>query len=281
MKSHAAQKFDLLENDNYFTWKYQMEMQLTKKDLWSIVDGSESCPATGPAYQCAWDKCTKLAMAEIILHVSDSQLPHTQKATDAVKMWNTLKEVHESSGWANWMTLLRQFVSLKKEEDLPNYPPAGMQEHINSFNHLDQSLQGIGINLDDTLQMTILLASLPTSYENVITVIESHIETQSVSQLPAIAPAPPITASEPNFDYVMHHLLNEEHKQILDFSQTHGTLNSSKPLPFRGTVSLVAQSHHPPLKNVTCYNCPDLVKGGAITSALALGSIGNEPDFAF
>ena len=126
-------------------------MQLTRKDLWLIVNGSEPRPATNTSRQRAWDKRAQLACAEIALHVADSRLTHTRKARGPVEMWKVLREVHESSGWANRMTLLRQFVSLRKSEDMPDDIPSGMQSHISRFNELDESLKSIGIILDDTL----------------------------------------------------------------------------------------------------------------------------------
>lgn len=64
MESRTSTHFELLDDSNYFTWKYRMEMQLTKKDLWSIIDGSEPRPHNGPvARQRAWDKRAKLASA--------------------------------------------------------------------------------------------------------------------------------------------------------------------------------------------------------------------------
>jgi gag-polypeptide of LTR copia-type len=43
-------------------------------------------------------------------------------------MWQILKEVCESSGWENRMTLLREYISLKMDDE-----GIGMQEHINHF----------------------------------------------------------------------------------------------------------------------------------------------------
>ncbi|KAK0183887.1 hypothetical protein F5146DRAFT_1077698, partial [Armillaria mellea] len=101
MEDWSINRFDLLNEENYFTWKYRMEMHLIRKDLWGIVSGIETCPTSGVRTQLVWDKCMRLPAAEIILHVSDSQLPLTQKTMDPVQMWQILKEYHESSGWAN------------------------------------------------------------------------------------------------------------------------------------------------------------------------------------
>lgn len=296
MEGHSSTRLELLNDSNYFTWKYRMEMQLTRKDLWSIVDGSEPRPVTGTARQNAWDKRARLASAEIILNVSDSQLPHTRKSNSPIEIWNVLKEAHESSGWANRMTLLRQFVSLKKEnDDTPSLPPSGMQKHINKFNQIDESLKSIGITLDDTLRMTILLASLPASYESVVSAIESYIEAKlnapPTTRNHGTTIYPPAPSPGPNFAYVTRRLLNEERKRILDWQQTHGVMDitDDPKTTHYNDHAMAAQSRRPPLNSITCYhchkkghyrnNCSDLARGGATISAVALNNI--EPDFAF
>ncbi|KAK0209538.1 hypothetical protein IW262DRAFT_1281444, partial [Armillaria fumosa] len=98
MEDQSSNHFDLLNEENYFTWKYRMEMHLIRKDLWGIVSGTEPHSVSGAQTQVVWDKCVRLATAKIILHVSDSQLPLTRKTMDPVQMWQILKEYHESSG---------------------------------------------------------------------------------------------------------------------------------------------------------------------------------------
>lgn len=137
-----------------------------------------------------------------------------------------------------------------------------MQAHINLFNQLDESLKAIGINLEDTLRMTILLASLPASYKSVVSAIESYIEAElNAPPVPMLAVTtlyPPVATPGPNFDYVTRCLLNEERKRILDYQQTHGITDAdTKSLPFKGNVALAAQSSHrrPPVKDIVCFNC--------------------------
>lgn len=104
-------------------------------------------------------------------HNSRLQLPHlqtiiqdlqdqsqtfaTRRTHDPVKVWQTFKQVHENSGWANRMAMLREFVSLRMESEYDR-----MQDHLIKFNKLDTSLKDTGIELPDMLMMTILLASL-------------------------------------------------------------------------------------------------------------------------
>jgi hypothetical protein len=172
----SSSRFKLLNEHNYFKWKYRMEMQLLKKDLWGIISGEEPHLATNMRrQQAAWDKCARLATVEIVLHVSDSQLLHTCHTNNPQEMWKILKEIHTDAGWANNMTLMRKFIMLQKDED------STMQDHLNRLAELSQSLTDIGVDIDDMLCMTVLLASLPPSYENIITAIESHINSRTTN----------------------------------------------------------------------------------------------------
>lgn len=264
MEDRSSTRFDLLNEENYFTWKYRMEMHLIRKDLWGIVSGTEPRPASGVRTQLVWDKRARLAAAEIILHVSDSQLPLTRKTTDPVQMWQILKEYHESSGWANRMTVLRRFVSLKMEEGAP------IQEHINDFNKLDQSLKDIGITLTDMLRMTILLASLPPTYENIVTAIESYIEANTDPSDPTHGP---------DFDYVTRRLLNEERRRKLNSPENDAAL-----------VVRSFKGRHADPANITCYGCgqkghyrnkcPNLASGGE-SPTKANVAVEEDIDYAF
>ena len=106
--------------------------------------------------------------------------------------------------------------------------------------------------------MTILLASLPMSYENVVTAIESHIESQlnvlPVSTITAVYP--PIPSSGPDFDYVTRRLLNEERKRVLDHQQkvASGSIATSH-LP--AAAALTVRPHRP-LSEVRCFGCGKL-----------------------
>lgn len=229
----GSARFELLNESNYFTWKYRMEMQLIRKDLWGIVSGSETRPPTGARAQAAFDKRQRLAAAEIVLHVSDGQLPHTRKTTDPAEMWRILKNVHEDAGWANRMTLMRRFVMLRKASDM------SMQEHLNRFNECYQALVDVQVDIPDMLKVTVLLASLPADYENVVTAIESHIEANT--SINAVTGERTVSL---DFEYVARRLLNEEKRRALVVDKN------------GNDAALVARARQRrPREEITCFEC--------------------------
>ena len=67
-----------------------MEVLLEKKELWTVVSGGETMPHTGPNSKGvkAFIQKQCLARAKIILHLNNSQLPHTQYG-DPKEIWDS------------------------------------------------------------------------------------------------------------------------------------------------------------------------------------------------
>ena len=53
--SSETMRFKLLDDRNYFQWKYQMEMQLIWKDLWGIMSGEDTHPDGPETVRCKWE----------------------------------------------------------------------------------------------------------------------------------------------------------------------------------------------------------------------------------
>ena len=65
-------KVDKLTYDNYPHWKFNMKMCLVGRDLWEIVDGTETLPAEEPDADTRrkFKRRENLAMSYICLSVS-------------------------------------------------------------------------------------------------------------------------------------------------------------------------------------------------------------------
>lgn len=64
-----------LNNDNYQTWKYKMELLLIKEDLWDVVSNAEPAKVSED-----WQKRDNKVRATIGLLVEDNQLLHVRNA---------------------------------------------------------------------------------------------------------------------------------------------------------------------------------------------------------
>ena len=71
--------FEKLNETNYNDWHYIMAALLVEKDLWDVVDGTETQPAGSVNSKAvhAFAKKQQLTRAKIILNIDKSQLPHT------------------------------------------------------------------------------------------------------------------------------------------------------------------------------------------------------------
>ena len=97
-----------------------MEAHLTRKELWEVIDGSESKPA-GSANTLAvraWVRRQQLARVKIILHVETNQLLHTH-FNDLKDIWDNLEKIHRAHGFATCLSLWQHFLSMMQDANKP------------------------------------------------------------------------------------------------------------------------------------------------------------------
>ncbi|UYV76700.1 hypothetical protein LAZ67_14001823 [Cordylochernes scorpioides] len=152
-----------LDGYNYSLWFFKIEMLLQKEDLWEVV--TENIPDEP---KIEWKKKDSKARAIINLSIADSQIVHAKNLLTAKATWDTLKNIYERKTLSGKIYLLRKLYSLKLEED------KDMQQHITTMMELVDKLRTIGETLKDSHITAILLCSLPKSYSNLITMLESR-----------------------------------------------------------------------------------------------------------
>jgi len=98
--------FEKLNDVNYIDWSCLMEAHLTWKELWEVIDGSESKPASSANTKAVrtWVKRQWLAHVEIILHIETNQLPHTH-FDDPRDIWDNLEKIHHTRGFVTCLSL--------------------------------------------------------------------------------------------------------------------------------------------------------------------------------
>lgn len=174
-------KFQKLNNNNYSSWKYRMELLLIKEDLWEgiikIADDDEDCDGSSSTGTIV--SATKLikmdnkAKALIGLHVEDDQLVYIRKKTSAIECWNALKEHHEKHTLSNKVHIMRKICNLKLEEN------GNVQKHVNQMMELFQKLSDISEEeQSESWNVAMLLSSLSAEYDNLITALEGRLETE-------------------------------------------------------------------------------------------------------
>jgi len=206
-----------------------MEAQLVSKDAWEVIDESVSPPmgSLNSKPVKTWLHKQNLARSQIILHVEPSQIPHIRDRDPRI-IWNTLKSLHRSRGFASRLALRRRFVLMKKSDS------QSMQSWIADVRRLAFELKEIGVDIADEDIILVLTTGLPPSYVNLIVTLDA------------------VPSDDLDLDYVTNRLLNEESRQI------HSAAPSpSPPSPPPDSAAYVASSSRrkTPLERITCFKC--------------------------
>lgn len=164
-------------------------MALVKDGLWNIVNGTETIPAETDADGRAKFLTRKdRALALIVLSVEPSLLYLLGEPEDPCAVWKKLSDQFQKKSWPNKLTLRRRLYSLRlKEGD-------SMQEHIRTVTELFEELAVVGDPVSEEDRAVHLLASLPGSYDMLVTALEANSDV-------------------PKMEVVTERLLHEERKQ--------------------------------------------------------------------
>ena len=160
-----------LNGSNYATWKIQCRMVLIRDGLWSLVNGTETKPDSSDV-----DKCAKFmgrsdkALATIVLAVDPSLLYLLGDPDDPVRVWKTLEDQFQKKTWANKLSLRRRLNSLSLKDG------SSMTDHIKSMTEVFSELAVIGAPMEEEDKVVTLLASLPDSYNVLVTALEANSE---------------------------------------------------------------------------------------------------------
>ena len=163
-------------------------MALMKDGLWSIVSGSERPPDPSQT-----DKYAKFvtrrdrALAVIVLSVEPSLLYLIGDPEDPITVWQKLADQFQKKTWANKLELRRKLYSLRlKNGDC-------VHDHIKAMTEVFDALSVVGDPVSEEDRVVHLLASLPDSYNMLVTALETNAEV-------------------PKMELVTERLLHEERK---------------------------------------------------------------------
>lgn len=158
-------KFSIVKlgNSNYGTWKFQMEMFLTREELWHTVDEVKPEPETD-----AWRKADKKARATIGLCIEQSQYPLIKDCTTARAVWDALKAYHEKSTITSQLSLLIRLCDSKLGES------GDVERHLLEMDTLFDKLENAGLDLEEKLKIAMVLRSMPESYHFLASALEAR-----------------------------------------------------------------------------------------------------------
>ena len=160
-----------LNGSNYPTWKIQCRMALMKDGLWSIANGSERPPDAAEIEKYAKFVTRRdRALATIVLSVDPSFLYLIGDPEGPIVVWGKLADQFQKKTWAAKLELRRKLHSLRlKDGD-------SVQDHVRAITEIFDGLSVAGDAVSEEDRVVHLLASLPDSYNMLVTALEANAE---------------------------------------------------------------------------------------------------------
>lgn len=223
MASEDKWTIDKLNGSNWTTWKFQMKHLLLGRELWSVVDGSETlADGAGAEAQSSFDKKCQKALSTLVLSISSSQLYLITSFDKPKDAWSALCSHFERNTLANKLFLKKRFFRMEMKEG------TSVEKHLKSMKELSDQLATLGSVITEEDQVVTLLGSLPDSFSTLVTALEARVDEGLTLK------------------YVQQSLVNEEQK-MRERSRTDVKRNDS---------ALVGE-HTKKLKHkkVICYGC--------------------------
>ena len=155
--------FDRLDNANYFTWALRMKHFLLKEGLFGTLETTEEIVL-------ADIKKDEKALNFIVLGVDNGQLVHLTDCSSGRAAWKKLKSVHVQTTLTAQIRIMRQLFNSKLTED------STMKEHLQKLFDFFNQLATSGFSFDGKISVAIVLSSLGSDYEPLITALEAWDE---------------------------------------------------------------------------------------------------------
>lgn len=197
----SMQNIDQFNGKKYGVWKFQVFQLIDQENAMEVL--TEDTPEQPNAN---WLEHEKAAKDIIIKHLSVSMLSFAKEPTTAKDIIKKLDDIYERQSLATSLAIERKLLSLKfnNEHDL--------SKHFMIFDELLTECELVGKQMDEMNGIARLLLTLPTSYDSVITAIETMT----------------VTDENLNLAYVKACLLDHEAKLKGNRKDTNGKVLSAE-----------------------------------------------------
>lgn len=161
--SHENGRFSKLKGrENYDTWKIAAKSYLVIKKVWSCMQNT-----LGASASQAEKDADLLAWSELNLLLDESVYSYIATTATAKAAWDALEKAFEDSGLSRKLELLKQLISLKLSKC------SSMEEYVNRMVMTSLKVRKAGLNLDDEIIASFMLAGLPDSFQSLVMAVEN------------------------------------------------------------------------------------------------------------
>ena len=124
-----------------------------------------------------WVEMDEKAASAICLNLGDEVSRNILEAKTIKEVWEKLEGLHMRKNLTNKLSMKKQLYSLLMKEG------SNQLEHLNPFNMLNTQLSSFGVNYEDEDKVLLLLASLLTSFDHLVTMLMYGKETVILNEV--------------------------------------------------------------------------------------------------
>ncbi|KAH9660266.1 hypothetical protein KPL70_024153 [Citrus sinensis] len=139
-----------------------MEALLITQGLGDAIESENSKGGSSSKTPEKIAEINKRARSAIILSLGDSVIREVAKEKTVAGLWTKLESLYMTKSLANRLYIKKRMFTLRMIEG------SSLEEHIDKFNKVCDTLETIDAALDDEEKALLLISSLPKSYENLV-----------------------------------------------------------------------------------------------------------------
>ena len=146
-----------LNGDNYYGWKFNVEMYLKGCDVWDIVSGDETLvEGADEDTKRKFRKRDQFALSKICLSIMESIQIYVRNCKTAKEAWESLKNHFEENTLSKKVQWYKNLFTLRLGNN-------SMEEHVNILKTIYEHLESLGSPVDENILVMVLISTLPDS----------------------------------------------------------------------------------------------------------------------